>query len=103
MIYVIAAIELQPGVRAQFLSELATTAREVRQEAGCLEYTATVDVASGAARQMALRADVVTIVEKWVDLAALNAHLAAPHMVAFRQRVAALVRASTLQVLTPTA
>jgi quinol monooxygenase YgiN len=103
MIYVIATIELQADTRARFLSELASTAPEVRREAGCLEYNATVDVSSGSSRQPPLRADVVTIVEKWVDLAALTAHLAAPHMLAFRQRTAAWVRATTLQVLTPAA
>jgi quinol monooxygenase YgiN len=101
VIYVIATVELQADTRALFLSQLASTALEVRREAGCIEYTATVDVPSGSPRQLPLRAEVVTIVEKWLDLESLTAHLAAPHMLAFRQRTATWVRATSLQVLSP--
>ncbi len=41
------------------------------------------------------------MVEKWATLDALRAHLAAPHMAEYRQRVAGLVRAVSLQILQP--
>jgi quinol monooxygenase YgiN len=41
------------------------------------------------------------VVEKWRDLAALEAHLAAAHMTAYRGRVKDLVVQTTLQVLAP--
>jgi quinol monooxygenase YgiN len=41
------------------------------------------------------------VVEKWTTLDALNAHLAAPHMAEYRQRVAGLVQKVALQILQP--
>jgi quinol monooxygenase YgiN len=43
----------------------------------------------------------VTVIEKWNCLDALQAHLAAPHMTEYRERVRDLVVAVDLQVLTP--
>ena len=48
-----------------------------------------------------MRPDVVTIVEKWSGLEQLNAHLVAPHMKAYRERVKPFVVRTTLQVLEP--
>ena len=64
-----------------------------------MEYTATVDVESGHPRQVALRPDVITVLERWRDLAALETHSVTPHMQAFRQRVSDTVVSTTLQVL----
>ena len=101
MIHVIATIELGEGQRAAFLNEFRALVPKVRAEAGCLEYGPTVDVASGIAAQGAPRGNVVTVVEKWSDLAALKAHLVAPHMEEYRPRVKPLVRSTTLQILEP--
>lgn len=101
MIHVIATIELVPGQRVAFLKEFHPLVPLVRAEAGCLEYGPTVDVASRIPVQGPVRADVVTVVEKWSDLASLKAHLVAPHMEAYRPRVKHLVRSTTLQVLEP--
>jgi hypothetical protein len=60
----------------------------VRAEDGCLEYGAAVDVPSGLAVQPPLRPDAVIVVEKWSSLPALEAHLEAPHMAAYRVAVA---------------
>jgi quinol monooxygenase YgiN len=99
MIRVIATVELNPEVREQFLVEFRQLVPLVRAEHGCIEYAAGIDVASQSAAQIPLREAVVTILEKWSDLPALQAHFTAPHMLAYRQRVAALVRRTTLQVL----
>jgi len=101
MIYVIATLQLKPGVRERVLREVHAVSAEVRREDGCLEYTANIDVESGHPRQIALRPDVLTIVERWRDLGALAAHSSAPHMLAFRQRVAELVLSTSLQILAP--
>ena len=81
--------------------EFRAVSPEVRAEQGCLEYCATIDVDSGLARQSALRVDVVTVIEKWKDIAALAAHSTAPHMDAFRKRIANYVVGTSLQVLAP--
>jgi quinol monooxygenase YgiN len=101
MIHVIATIELAAGQRGAFLGEFHKLVPLVRAEAGCIEYGSTVDVASGIGAQIALRENVVTVVEKWADLPALKAHLTAPHMQDYRGRVKDLVKSTTLQILEP--
>ena len=39
------------------------------------------------------------VIEKWVDLEALKAHSAAPHMGAYRERVKGMVVGTALQIL----
>ena len=44
--------------------------------------------------------DSVTIIEKWETLENLEAHLKAPHMLAYREKVQDLVEGTSLKVLT---
>ena len=101
MLHVVATITLHPGVRERFLEEFQAIVPEVRAEYGCLEYGAAVDLPTSLAAQPPVRDDVVVVVEKWRDLPALQAHLAAPHMSAYRTRVKDLVTGVELQVLAP--
>lgn len=101
MVHVVATIELRPGVRTRFLGEFQLVVPAVQAEDGCLEYGAAVDVPTGLPVQPPVRDHVVVVVEKWRDLPALQAHLAAPHMTAYRARVKDLVISTTLQVLEP--
>ncbi len=101
MIHVVATIEVEPGKRAEFLREFASLAPLVRAEAGCIEYGAAVDFPTGLAAQGPVRDEVVVVVEKWDSLPALQAHLVAPHMGAYRKRVQAIVSSTRLQVLEP--
>jgi len=103
MIHVIATVELQPGTRQRFLDEFAKVQPAVRAEVGCIEYGAAVDLSTTIPVQIPLRPDVATIVEKWSGLEQLNAHLVAPHMKAYRERVKPFVVRTTLQVLAPVA
>jgi quinol monooxygenase YgiN len=101
MIHVLATVELASGQRETFLTEFRRVMPLVRAEDGCLEYGATVDLPTGIAAQGPVRPDVVVIVERWRDLAALQAHLVAPHMTEYRVRVKPLVVRTQLQVLEP--
>jgi quinol monooxygenase YgiN len=101
MVHVIATIQLSVGVRNRFLEEFARIVPLVHAEDGCLEYGPTVDVPTGFPAQPPLRDDVVVVVEKWRDLPALEAHLAAPHMTDYRARVKSMVVSTTLHVLAP--
>jgi quinol monooxygenase YgiN len=101
MIYVIATVEVKPGKRDAFLAEFHKNIPNVRAEMGCFEYGPTVDVKTDIKAQIPLRENVVTIVEKWENLQALQAHLVAPHMTAYRERVKDIVAGVTLQVLEP--
>ena len=101
MVHVLATIRLNPGVRERFLGEFHRIVPDVHAEDGCLEYGAAVDCPTGIGAQPPVRPDVVVVVEKWRDVAALEAHLAAPHMTAYRARVKDFVTAVELQVLQP--
>ncbi len=101
MVHVIATIQLSVGVRSRFLDEFARIVPLVHAEDGCLEYGPTVDVPTGLPAQPPLRDDVVVVMEKWRDLPALEAHLAAPHMTDYRARVKSMVVSTTLHVLGP--
>lgn len=101
MIIVLARIELASGRRAEFLAEFHRLMPQVHAEAGCLEYGPAVDAETKLPRQTKLGDDVVMIVEKWESLAHLEAHLVAPHMTPYRERVKDIVRGTQLTVLDP--
>jgi quinol monooxygenase YgiN len=101
MICVIATIEVAEGRRQDFLAEFRKLVPKVLGETGCLEYAPMVDVPSGIGVQAPGRPDVVTIVEKWQSLEALEAHLMAPHMIDYRKAVKGLVKGTSLVVLAP--
>jgi quinol monooxygenase YgiN len=99
MICVIATIETIAGGRDDLLAVFRGLVASVRAEKGCIEYTPMVDVSSGLAPQIPIRQNVVTVVEKWESLAALDAHLKTPHMAQFRKQTEPLRLNLSLQVL----
>ena len=101
MIHVLATITAKPGKREALLAEFHRIVAPVRAEAGCIEYGPAVDVDAGISVQGPLRRDVVVVIEKWESLAALKAHLQAPHMIEYRNRVKDYVESVTLQILEP--
>lgn len=101
MIHVLATIELVPGQRLAFLAEFHKLMPQVHEEVGCLEYGPAVDVATLIPIQPPPRDDVVVVIEKWESVAALEAHLAAPHMADYRAATAEMVRSVAIQVLEP--
>ena len=101
MIFVIATIEVADERRADFLVEFHKIVPLVHEEEGCLEYGPTVDLETSIAAQPAVRENVVVVVEKWESIEHLEAHLIAPHMLEYRQRVKEIVKGATIQVLQP--
>ena len=101
MIHVIATIDLKEGCKGAFLDIFHSNIPNVKAEEGCISYEPTVDVDSSLPIQIGMREDVVTIVEAWEDLDALQAHLKTPHMAAYREEVKDLVNQVSLQVLKP--
>jgi quinol monooxygenase YgiN len=101
MIHVIATIQVQEGRSEAFLRLLRELIPEVRAEAGCLGYEAALDVMTSIPMQPPVRPDTVTVVEKWRDVAALQAHLDAAHVAAFLTRARGMIRNLQLQVLEP--
>jgi quinol monooxygenase YgiN len=101
MIRVIATIELVAGRRDEFLEIFHVLVPKVRAERGCLDYRPMVDLTTNISAQQPVRADVVTIVEAWETLDALESHLMAPHMLDYRKAVKDLVQNVALLVLQP--
>lgn len=101
MIVVIATVTCVPGQRDAFLSEFQKIVPQVLNELGCMEYSPTVDQPSTIEKQHSDE-NRVTIVEKWSDLAALDRHLSALHMIEYRPKVADFVQSTELRVLTAT-
>jgi len=101
MIHVLASIKIKPGKRDEFAAIFKANVPNVLAEDGCIRYEPTVDFPSGFDRQPPLRDNVVVIIEAWESLDHLKAHLAAPHMLAYKEQVKDLVDGSELQILQP--
>ena len=101
MIQVIATIVLEPDCLDEFLAILHENVPKVKAEEGCLAYEPSVDLDSGLPVQGEIRQNTVTLVEAWVDLDALHAHLKTPHMAAYREAAKDYVQDVRLQVLQP--
>ena len=101
MIHVIATIRTAPGRRDDLLAAFRR-AGAPRAGRGRLHRVRTGG-RSGRRRSAAqpARDDVVTVVEKWESVAALQAHLAAPHMLRHRERVKDIVVGVEIRVLEP--
>ena len=101
MVHVVATITLAAGKRETFLKEFKALVPAVQAEQGCIEYGPTIDLATNVPVQPPVRDDVVTVIEKWADVPALEAHLVAPHMLAYRAKVKDLVKSTQVLVLKP--
>ena len=98
MINVIASIHIKDGRLSEFVEIFKANIPTVLEEKGCIEYVPTVDIPTGLPPQE-LNSNVVTIIEKWGSLEDLQAHLSAPHMLAYREKVKDLVDNLSLKVL----
>lgn len=101
MIRVIATIELAEGRRDDFLAIFRELGPKVRAEAGCREYAAWIDMPTILGSQPPARESVVTILEKWESVEALETHLMAPHMQEFRKATETMRRGIQLRLLEP--
>lgn len=101
MICVIAKIEVAEGRRDDFLAEFRKIVPRVLEEEGCLEYGPMVQVPTSIPAQAPGQDNVVTVVEKWASVEALEAHLIAPQMVEYRKSVKGLVVGASLEILRP--
>jgi quinol monooxygenase YgiN len=102
VIHVLATITATAGNRQALIAAFDKLRPEVLAEAGCIEYGTAVNMPTPIAAQQPLDDDTLMVVEKWASLDHLQAHLAAPHMEAFRTAHAGLIAGIVLQVLAPT-
>jgi quinol monooxygenase YgiN len=101
MIHVIATVELVEGKRGEYLRELKKVIPDVLAEIGCLEYGPAGDVATDIPVQDPINENVVTIIERWMDVQALKAHLKMNHMKVYREATKSFVKSLTVRILEP--
>lgn len=101
MIHVLATIQLNSGTRDAFLAEFHKLMPHVHAESGCIEYGPAIDIASPISVQDPVRENVVTVIEKWESIEALQSHLGAIHMAEYRMKVKNFVSGVRLQILQP--
>ena len=99
MIHVIATIELVEGKRDAFLEEFRRIIKIVRDEDGCIEYGPAIDLETDVSEVP--RPNVVSVIEKWASVPALQAHLRAPHMARYRDSVREMITGIKILVLKP--
>lgn len=99
MINVIASIHIKEGRLSEFINIFKSNIPNALKDKGCIGYAPTIDIPTGLSTQE-LNKNVVTIIEKWDSLEALQAHLSAPHMLSYREGVKELVEKVSLRVLT---
>ncbi len=98
MINVIASIYIKEGKLSDYLRILKANVLLVRKEKGCIEYIPAGDIETGLAAQV-LERNVVTILERWESMEALNAHLASPHMLEYREKAKDMVEKVSIKIL----
>jgi len=101
MICVHALLEIAPGRIDEYLPIHQALIPQVLQEKGCVEYLLAVDASTSIDIQRPAGSEVVSVIEKWENVSALEAHLDAPHVVEFRQRVEGLLLNATAYILDP--
>ena len=101
MIHVIATISLAPGQQQAFLAEFNQIVPAVHAEDGCIEYGPAVDAQTDISSQHQIGDNCVMVIEKWTSVDALKAHAVAPHMLAYREKVKAMVLNTEVRVLDP--
>ncbi len=98
MIIVIALIRVKEGKAPEFTKIFKDYASNVRKERGCIEYFPAVDVKTQLPPQ-SLDENVVTIIEKWESLEALQDHFASPGMREQQKREKGMVEGATIKIL----
>jgi quinol monooxygenase YgiN len=97
MIHVIARFTAKPGMRDNILA----AAREIRPmvlvEKGCIEYNLVVDTPDNPFQKFG--PDTMLFLEKWEDMAALQAHAACAHTQGFFAKAKDWTESSAIHVL----
>lgn len=98
MINVIATISIKPGTRENFLEVFNANVPAVLAEEGCIEYFPAID-ADAKLDAQEKDENAVVVIEKWESVEHLHAHLAAPHMLTFRENASDMITGLSLKVL----
>ena len=81
MIIIEATARIPHGKWPEARAAMEPMIRASRAEAGCVDYAYSIDL---------LEPDRLRVIERWVDMPALQYHFQTPHMAVFRKALAAL-------------
>jgi quinol monooxygenase YgiN len=98
MISVVTTVNIKENGKSKFLEKFKEALPKVRQEHGCIEYFAAIDIDTKIPIQE-LNEKVIMILEKWADVKSLHDHLSAPHIQVFLKEVHDLVENISIKVL----
>lgn len=98
MIHVVAELTFRPAAKERFLEEFRWLEPQVRAEDGCLEYRGAMEIRTTIEAQSPVRDEVILVIEKWRDEAALAEHLKAPHMAEFGVRVSGMMVGRVIRI-----
>ncbi len=99
MIRVAAVLTAKPGLREELLALFKANVPAVLKEKGCHEYTPVIDAEGAGPHQTTFGPDTFVVMETWENLAALEAHRTAPHMLAFAKAAKDLIADRKIYVL----
>lgn len=92
MIYLIATLEIKPGSLPQIMEAVMPCIEATRREAGCISY----DLVQSLTDENTLM-----FVERWTDMAALDAHFEEPHLIAWRDAGAPFFVSRKIEIIEP--
>lgn len=99
MIHVLAVITAKPGKRQDILQAFKANVAAVHAEQGCIEYGATVDALGGPKSSAPYGPDTFVVIEKWENMAALDAHAASSHMASYAAHTRDWIESRAIHVL----
>lgn len=92
MIHVIADIRIKPGMLEEFAAIAQPFVALSRQEPGCRRYDLSASITDPES---------LVFVEQWESREALEAHLASPHLTAFREARRPFLVAAHVEIIHP--
>ncbi|SDG71473.1 putative quinol monooxygenase [Propionivibrio dicarboxylicus] len=98
MVHVLASLYIKEGCLAEFIEIFKANVPNVLKEDGCIEYVPAIDLVTDIPTQDK-NACIVTVIEKWDSLEALQAHSVAPHMLAYGEQVKGMLEKVSLKIL----
>jgi quinol monooxygenase YgiN len=99
LIHVIAAIKTRPGQLGALTRAFQKILPQVQAKPGCQEYSLAWHTPTGLPGQADYDEEVLTIVEKWDDLAALRRHIDDPAYLDWLESQWEMVEQASMQVL----
>lgn len=98
MIHVIATIKARDGQRNTLVAAFREILPEVRVKAGCLQYALALHLPTSFPGQAQFDDNEFILIETWVDLASLKAHITNPAYQAWYMQQWHLVIGASMQI-----